>query len=303
MYFKDLTQGCEPKPERLEHLHTLFPKLSLADLGSAGGTPPPYSLVPEILDVINFEPDSRVEPGENIGEIQEIAIGPNELTTFYLNKRPFTSSLLLPCHRVVDRYDFSQFKDVEGMIFETIATKEVRTLGFDEALDKFKRNTPDFIKIDVQGLTLEVLESARRSLTTRTLGVQVEVEFLESYTGQRTFGDVHNLMLDLGFEIYTLSNLCKWFFKTNLPLKHKKSGQHTFCDFLYFRSIDACRETPLTEETAKKLLSLLLLNDLNDSAAAFYELFAEQCLFGATDAKQWQDLIVEWPGLLDYLYA
>ncbi len=83
MYFKDHTQGREPKPERLEHLHTLFPKLSLADLGSAGGTPPPYSLVPEILDVINFEPDSRVDPGENIGEIQEIAIGPKELNTFY----------------------------------------------------------------------------------------------------------------------------------------------------------------------------------------------------------------------------
>ena len=100
-----------------------------------------------------------------------MAIAPKELTTLHLNRRSFTSSLQPPCNRVVRRYDFSQLKDVEGCIFETIGTNEVSTLGFDEALDEVGRTTPDFIKVDVQGLTLEVQESARRSLTTGTLGV------------------------------------------------------------------------------------------------------------------------------------
>jgi FkbM family methyltransferase len=302
MYFKDLTQNRTSIPGRKDHLLSLFPKLLFADLGSAGGTPPPYCLLPDLIDVINFEPDSRVDASFNLGERNEIAIGPGELTTFYLNRRPFTSSLLPPCHRVVDRYDFSQFKDVDGgRIFETVRTKQVRTLGFDDALDEMDKETPDFIKIDVQGLTLEVLESARRSLTTETLGVQVEVEFLESYSGQHSFGDVHNLMLNLGYEIYTLTNLCKWFFKTSLPLKHQKAGQHTFCDFIYFRNIDSCHAKPLAPKTAQKMLALLLLNDLNDSAAAFYELFSAQNLL-CKNQNVWRSLIIEWPGLLDYLY-
>jgi FkbM family methyltransferase len=302
MYFKDKTEGRVKHSGRIKCLKKLFPQLSLADLGSAGGTPPPYCYLSELIDVVSFEPDTRVDPSLNLGEVKPVAIGPGELTTFHLNRRPFTSSLLPPCRRVVDRYDFSQFKDVEGCIFETVGTKEVRTLGFDEALNEFERQSPDFIKIDVQGLTLEVLESARTSLAGRTLGVQVEVEFLESYEGQRTFGDVHNLMLDLGYEIYMLNNLCKWFFKTRLPLKHKKNGQHTFCDLTYFRSIDSCRERPLEGDAPRRLLSLLLINDLNDSAAAFFELFEEQGLLTGETLKNWRELIVEWPGLFDYLF-
>lgn len=302
MYFKDQTHGRELIRENMEHLKGLFPQLSIADLGSAGGTPPPYSLVPEIVDVINFEPDNRIDPKNNLGEIQQVAIGPKELNKFYLNKRPFTSSLLPPCHRVVDRYDFSQFKDVDGKIFETIGTKEVKTIGFDDALKQAGRSYPDFIKIDVQGLTLEVLESAHQSLSTNTLGVQVEVEFLESYSNQHTFGDVHNLMLDHGFEIYSLQNLCKWFFKTSLPLKHKKQGQHTFCDLIYFRSIDTCHNNYFSIEKAYKIIALFLLNDLNDSAAAFFERFIAQDILEKEDVRQWREIIIEWPGLMNYLY-
>ena len=303
MYFRNQAEGRTLNTERMDRILALFPRLRLADLGSAGGTPPPYSLVPELMEVVNFEPDTRVDSGANLGEVKSLAIGPKALTTFYLNKRPFTSSLLPPNGRVVDRYDFSQFKDVDGRIFDTVGTKEVRTLGFDEALAEFGVEAPDFIKIDVQGLTLEVLESARESLAGATLGVQMEVEFLESYLGQKTFGDAHNFMLDQGFEIYTLSNLCKWFFKTKLPLKHKKTGQHTFCDLTYFRSIDSCRETPLSYAAASKLLALLLLNNLNDAAAAFFELFTRQGVLGDDEATAWREMIIEWPGLLEYLYA
>ena len=303
MYFKDESEGRRKNPERLANLLRLFPNLFLADIGSAGGTPPPYCYLSELMTVINFEPDSRVDPSFNLGEIKAVAIGPKKLGTFYLNKRPFTSSLLPPNQPVVERYDFSQFKDANGQIFETVGEKEVQTLGFDEALSEFGKPSPDFIKIDVQGLTLEVLESARDSLLSRTLGAQMEVEFLESYKGQHTFGDVHNLMMELGYEIFTLSNLCKWFFKTRLPLKHRKAGQHTFCDLTYFRSIDSCREKPLKGDMPIRMLSLLLLNDLNDSAAAFYELFEQQSLLPEETVKEWRELIINWPGLLNYIYT
>ena len=68
------------------------------------------------------------------------------------------------------------------------------------------------------------------------MGLQAEVEFVETYEGQKTFGAVHEYLEKQDFEIFRLTNLNHWIYKTAMPLK-MYTGQDVFCDLLYLRSL------------------------------------------------------------------
>jgi len=280
----------------------LSSNLAFFDLGSAGGVPPPFCWIPEWTDIVNFEPDPRGASSSE-GETLPIAIGPQSMTRIYLNRRPTTSSLLRPCRRIVDRYDFSKIFEDEGDIFETVETRQVQTFGLDEIIQQQELPAPDFLKIDVQGLSFEVLQSASKCLHDSILGVLIEVEFLETYTGQKTFGHIHEFLYENGFEIFKLTNLNKWYYKTDLPIRHV-TGQHVFCDLLYFRCIDAITpDDPFWNETrAAKQILLFLLFDLIDTAAAYYERFRDQHIFTSNTVAPIKELITEWEEALYFFY-
>jgi hypothetical protein len=225
------------------------------------------------------------------------------LTTLYLNRRPTTSSLLKPHNRIVERYDFSRIFKEEVDIFETIDTQQVQTFGLDEIVQHNSLPFPDFIKVDVQGLSLEVLQSANKCLDSSILGILIEVEFIETYIGQKTFGLVHEYLHQRDFEIFKLSNLNRWFYKTNLPIR-RLNGQDVFCDLLYFRSIDSIVNGSFlwNESMATKMLLLLLLFDLIDTAAAYYEYFVKEGIFRSDIVDSLEDLITGWDKALYYFY-
>ena len=175
-------------------------------------------------------------------------------------------------------------------IFETVRTVEVDTYGLDEIIETKGLARPDFLKIDVQGLSLEVLQSGERCLRDDVIGLHIEVEFLESYTGQKTFGEVHEYLQRLGFEIFTLSNVNAWYYRSAIPLK-MRTGQHTFCDLTYFRRIDSIEHDGFwTPGRAKQALRLLLLHDLTDTAAAFLERFQHRGLLAGDEARVFTQL-------------
>ena len=300
-YFKGPWLNREPDRVHRDEFAALGPKIVFFDLGAAGGTPSPFCFVPDSIEVVNFEPDDRVgcAPGD---ERLPVALGPKHLRQLNLNRRPTTSSLLHANAKIIGRYDWSVIFGEAVDIFETVRTVEVDTYGLDEIIEAKGLKHPDFLKIDVQGLSLEVLESGARCLRDDVIGLQIEVEFLESYTGQKTFGEVHEYLYHLGFEIFTLSNVNAWYYRSAFPLK-MRTGQHTFCDITYFRRIDSIEQDDFwTPERAKQTLRLLLLHDLTDTAAAFLARFQHRGLFRPDEARIFTRLISEWEGALSYFY-
>jgi FkbM family methyltransferase len=300
-YFNGPWLSREPDAGHRKAFDELGPKIVLFDLGAAGGTPPPFCFVPDSIELVNFEPDGRVEcaPGE---QQLPVALGPKHLRRLNLNRRPTTSSLLDANANIVGRYDWSVIFGEAVDIFETMRTVEVDTYGLDEIIETKGLKQPDFLKIDVQGLSLEVLESGARCLRDDVIGLQIEVEFLESYTGQKTFGEVHEYLYHLGVEIFTLSNVNAWYYRSAFPLK-MRTGQHTFCDLTYFRRIDSIEQDGFwTPERAKQALRLLLLHDLTDTAAAYLERFQRRGLLTQDLARVFARLIGEWEGALGYFY-
>ncbi|MFC2055702.1 FkbM family methyltransferase [Chloroflexota bacterium] len=301
-YFEDKWQKMDKDEPNISKFLSIGKKICLYDLGSAGGIPPPFCWIAEGIDLVNFEPDLRSN-SDVTGNTMPVAIGTKGMRKIYLNQRKYTSSLLKPYRPIINRYDFSRIFKNGGDIFHTVETVDVDTYGLDEIIKLRNLPLPDFLKIDVQGLSLEVLETAERCLLESVIGVQIEVEFLEIYEGQKTFDVIHRHLYKMGFEIFRLSNLNKWYYKTSLPLK-LYSGQHIFCDLLYLRSIDSLENKYhfWNTERATKAVKLFLLYDLTDTAAAFLEKMTSKNIIPVEKARDLKIMVVEWEGALRNFY-
>ncbi len=297
-YFSGRWREWEKRTDDVEAFCHKMGEFTLFDLGSAGGTPPPFVHLLPHIKVINFEPDPRSESEPNTLAIPA-AIGPSQLKQVYLNKRPTTSSLLPPNKVVTGRYDFEKIFPGAGDIFETVRIEPVDTVGLDDAVEHYDLPYADFLKIDVQGLTLEVLESGCMVLK-NAVGLTAELEFIPSYKGQACFDETHRFLVGQGFELFKLSNICKWFYKTKITTK-TKGGQQTFCDMLYMRSIDSIQKaSSWTKDMASKQILVLLLFDMPDAAAAYYERYVKHNILAPDD--QLVALITEWAGVEQMFY-
>lgn len=301
-YFDSEWKKRKPHTYNLDKFYSLGSPVCLYDLGASGGTPPPFCWVLGGIKLVNFEPNVSAEV-EGSGTNCSIAIGPREMGTLYINRRQTTSSLLPPCQEIVSRYDFSKMFPEGAEIFETTSKVDIETIGLDDAVKRFTLPLPDFLKIDVQGVTFEVLESGKQTIDESVVGLQVEVEFIETYEGQKTLGAVHDYLERQGFEIFRLTNLNRWNYKTAFPL-NMYSGQDVYCDLLYLRSLRHVDDYPefWTIEKITKFIKICLLYDLTDTAAAFMERFIAKGLISKSSTEELKILIIGWTGALDHFY-
>ena len=160
-----------PKGERLEIL----------DVGAALNEMPSYQ---GLIDagrarITGFEPDqlecdrlnrTYCEPHRFI----PFFLGDGEPATFYETNWVLTGSLYAPNTPLLEKFQ------ILSEVTLPVATHSVVSRRLDDILEIEKI---DFIKIDVQGSELQVLEHAKRILP-EVLVIQVEVEFVELYKGQ-----------------------------------------------------------------------------------------------------------------------
>jgi len=144
--------------------------------------------------VIGFEPDAEDCATLNTRHSPQrrylpFAIGDGRLGNFHHCRSPLVSSLLHPDTDLVARY--------EGLAepCEIISVSPIETRRLDDTVEV---ESCDFLKIDVQGASLAVLQHATRLLGSTAI-VHAEVEFVPIYRGEATFGEVDRFMTDAGF--------------------------------------------------------------------------------------------------------
>ena len=111
---------------------------------------------------------------------------------FYLCKKPEVSSLYKPNISLL-----KNFPDKER--FSVINKQSLKTVS----LDSYNIENNDFIKIDVQGSELNILNGANKTLE-KTFGLELEIEFLELYKDQPLFGEVCKKLAEKGFSLLIL---------------------------------------------------------------------------------------------------
>jgi FkbM family methyltransferase len=152
-----------------------------------------------IADVIGFEPIP-----EELAKLQAMArhgrrylpyaIRDGTEQTFHINNQAMTSSLLPPNHELTDHFlGLSAFMQV-------VKTVRMQTRRLDDIPEI--RST-DFLKLDVQGAELQVL-NAGKTVLEQTLMVQTEVEFLPLYQGQPFFAEIDQCLRANGFLLHRM---------------------------------------------------------------------------------------------------
>ena len=176
-------------------------KVNIIDIGAAEmeGVIPSYKKLIdlEISEIIGFEPNEEAclalnKKNEIGSKYLPYFIGDGTIKTFYQTNWAPTASLYKPNKEL--REKFHTLSEITKVVKE----HQVQTHRLDEITEI---NRADFIKMDIQGSELNVLENAVNVLKTSVL-VQVEVEFVELYEGQPLFSDVDSFLRSQGFQFH-----------------------------------------------------------------------------------------------------
>ena len=86
----------------------------------------------------------------------------------------------------------------------------VKVTTLDNSLKKNRISNPSFLKIDVQGMELEVFKGAHNFLKNQCLGIRVEVAFHQLYEYQPLFFDIDSHLRKFGFFPFQFAELHSW---------------------------------------------------------------------------------------------
>jgi len=196
--------------------------ITYIDVGAAGQIEAGWKARNNLKKIkyVGFDPDRRSDSDYIDRTVHPNAVGRKKMrVTLFETRKPQVSSLLRPAHERLSKF-------VSSERFEVVGQTEVEVLP----LDHFDIKGPNFLKIDVQGMELDVLKGARETLK-QCIGLLVEVEFIQIYEGQPLFGEVSAFLSQHGFEFEDFITLRRWHRKPGgLP------GQLIFGDALFLVS-------------------------------------------------------------------
>mmetsp|Transcript_58502 Transcript_58502/g.161856 ORF Transcript_58502/g.161856 Transcript_58502/m.161856 type:complete len:332 (-) Transcript_58502:238-1233(-) len=128
------------------------------------------------------------------------ALGDGSVGEFRLCSAPMTSSMLEPNIPLLRR--FVQLEEVT-----TVAKRiEMQTRRLDDLQAELPGGAAEFLKLDVQGYELAVLQGASESLK-KVLVIHTEVEFVEMYKDQPLFAEVDRCLRERGFVFHRFASI------------------------------------------------------------------------------------------------
>ncbi len=193
----------------LQQLLGLTQPIQIADVGAAAiNEVPVYApLLQQGTGYLNaFEGDPRQIEAiratypEAASVFSEFIADGSEKTLYLMAATSGMSSLLKPCKAALAFFNgFEQFGEV-------LSVQSVKTRRLDDVADLPEI---DFLKMDVQGSELAVMQHGRQKLS-RCVAVQLEVSWVCLYEGQPTFGEIDVWMRQQGFLPHCFLDVKRW---------------------------------------------------------------------------------------------
>lgn len=207
-------------------------QLNIIDIGARDGLHPRWSRLQGVdVQAILFEPDPeecdrlKSKYMNRAVVINKALSSKKQIIDFHLCKKGAVSSVFVPNFELLKEYP-----DVERM--EIVQTFSLEADSLDSQLEENGVSDVDFVKLDVQGYELEILQGGVNTLRS-CIGLEVEVEFMELYKGQPLFGEVHRFVeSELNM---TLVDLSKTYYKKSNTLDLFGKGIMAHGDALYLK--------------------------------------------------------------------
>ena len=134
-------------------------------------------------------------------------------------------------------------------------------------LDALELPSVDFIKLDVQGGELSVLQGARVTLS-RCLGVETGIEFAPIYKGQPLFGEISAYLEESSLTFIDFVSINRWG-----RYRYDGYGQAVFGDALFLRSPEAfSAANPVDVATQIRWVAICCLYNRFDLIERFVEI-------------------------------
>jgi FkbM family methyltransferase len=244
--------------------------LRILDIGARGGLTPDLRALGTAVDVYGIEPDpeecarlteQHAQPSATYyGRVQffPAALGrPEKGRTMYVTSRRGSSTMLKPITAVAEAFDRPQFMVVEE-------TRTLETVALDSFLQDAGIGAIDFVKMDVEGLELEILQGARELLSTTLHVLRTEVAHVVTREGQPTAAEIDVFLRDFGFEPLDMLEMhhwrplsrrhhLRWDRRAKLPFSR---GQLIHGDVLYVRNLTQLHQRPVAERVRAAFLLL-----------------------------------------------
>jgi FkbM family methyltransferase len=251
-------------------------QIVLADVGSAGGLHKRWAPVRDHVTANLFDPlDESTGSGRDRYFPFALASGEGK-GTLNVTKRVSMTSMLKPNAPLLARFwDKPEHTAI-------VSTLEVPTKPIDALMGE-NGIALDAIKIDVQGGEYDILSGARESLARSLFFAEVEVSFLERYSGLRTFEKVVALMGESGFELIDVSRIKRYRYRNGFGIVNPglglgdRAGRLAFCDAIFMLKDEALLERIAQgggangPDLALKAIMVMLVYGKADLAAWIYD--------------------------------
>jgi len=133
-------------------------------------------------------------------EVVPSAIGAQiGIADLYLTRNPKCSSLYEPNKELISRYPCLDVALPERIV-------QVRTTTLDAITEARNWSRVDFVKMDVQGAELDIIQGGQRGFS-GVLAVVAEISFSPVYLGQPLFGDISAALTSAGLEFHRFVHL------------------------------------------------------------------------------------------------
>jgi FkbM family methyltransferase len=230
-----------------------LPPIRIVDVGAMNTGDDPYRPLAESVgcELVGFEPveaECRKLNAEGRGAVfLPYVIGDGAERSFHECAAAYNSSLLEPNQPLLEQ--FTGFAE----LFRVVATSKVRTRRLDDVKEA---QGAEFLKLDVQGAELMVLDGAPQTLRS-VLAIHAEACFLPLYKEQPLFADIDRRLRAEGFVLHKVTYHGKRPFAP-FPVSDAPGlivSQNVWCDVAYVRDFLALDR--LAEEPLLKLATIL----------------------------------------------
>lgn len=250
--------------------------ITLLDIGSAGGVEPRWRPYRSQVEYVGVEPDSRssaalMESPEakrfaGYRIVTKAIWSENGSISFNICRKPMVSSHFSPNRDFIARYPFSDR-------FDVLNSDKMSCQTIDDILPA-DGSRCDFMKLDVQGGELAVLQGAGNTLS-KCLGLEIEVEFLRVYENQPLFGDICAFLQTEGIEFVDFTSFNRWERSV-----YRGFGQCVFGDALFLRPpegiISALEKGIFSIDDVKRYLAVLRIYSRPDLLRQTLSLLSER---------------------------
>ncbi|MBT4939410.1 MAG: FkbM family methyltransferase [Rhodospirillaceae bacterium] len=218
--------------------------LNYFDIGSRGGFQNDLHSLAFAVEVVGFEPDPiefkhlltiSPEPWKSINYLPFGISGQSGEQNLYIPTDPQSASLMKHNVAIGEKFDKPQF-------FEVDRIEKIQTLSLNDALEKTKFKSIDFMKIDIEGAEMSVFKSSPEVMK-GVLAIKTEISFLPFREDQPLASDIDNFLRHAGFELMDIIEPSHWrrhgylihpYYSTEMPPYSR--AQIVQADYLYFRN-------------------------------------------------------------------